>query len=79
MKNRIVLALATAAFVLSLGAHAQSQTPTKIRYTLDWRYQGNLAEFMYAKTGGYFAKEGLDVTVDSGAGSTASITRLSSR
>jgi NitT/TauT family transport system substrate-binding protein len=76
MKNRIVLVLAAATLVFAMGAHAQSQPLTKIRYTLDWRYQGNLAEFMYAKTGGYFEKEGLDVTVDSGAGSTASITRI---
>jgi len=75
MPNRRSFLLGAAASALA-STHGRSQSLTKVRYTLDWRYQGNLAGFMYAKTGGYFEKEGLDVAVDSGAGSVASITRI---
>jgi NitT/TauT family transport system substrate-binding protein len=55
---------------------ATAQPLTKLRFSLDWRYEGQFAAFMMAKAKGYYEKEGLDVTVDSGAGSGASINRV---
>ncbi len=70
---RFGIALATA-LCLSVSAHAQE--PTKIRFTLDWKYQGLHAYIFWAKDKGYFAKEGLDVSIDQGTGSAATVSRI---
>ena len=63
-----------AAFAMAGAAHAQPLT--KIRFTLAWSYEGHFANSMMAKAKGYYEKEGLDVSLDSGAGSGASINRI---
>lgn len=40
-----------------------------IRFTLDWAYQGPQAPFLLAYYKGFFAEEGLSVTIDRGYGS----------
>jgi NitT/TauT family transport system substrate-binding protein len=68
--------VALAAFALSIaGAAAQ---PTKVRFTLDWKIQGIHAWYHWAKDKGYFAAEGLDVVIDQGEGSAATVTRIMS-
>ena len=63
--------------VLSL-AGAAAQEPPKIRFTLDWKYQGIHAYVFWAQEKGYFKAEGLDVDVDQGTGSAATVTRIAS-
>ncbi|MEM6667058.1 MAG: ABC transporter substrate-binding protein [Pseudomonadota bacterium] len=70
---------ASAAFVLASAvtfgsAHAQ----TEIKFTNDWKFEGPSGPLLLAVDKGYFAEEGLDVTVDTGAGSRESIPRVAS-
>ena len=70
MSLKSMLAAAFAAVVLVAGsANAQekiAEEKTKIRFTLDWKYQGIHAFVFWAKEKGYFDAEGLDVTIDQG-------------
>lgn len=58
-----------------------SQTTSKLtplKFTLDFRVTGQTAPFFLAQQKGYYREEGLDVSIDVGAGSVASITRIAS-
>ena len=65
-----------AAIVFSGGALAQKETP--IRFALDWRFEGPAAPFFVAIDKGYYKAEGLNVTIDPGAGSVEGINRVAS-
>jgi len=80
MQRRTFLAASTA-LAASLGTpalFAQSGRLTPLKFTLDFRINGQTAPFFLAHSKGYYKDEGLDVSIDTGAGSVASITRIAS-
>ncbi len=72
--------LATSATVLAAPAVWAQGSPklTPLKFTLDFRVTGQTAPFFLAQQKGYYRDEGLDVSIDVGAGSVASITRIAS-
>jgi NitT/TauT family transport system substrate-binding protein len=71
---RAATMLAAVAVLGALPAAAQ----TKIRFALDWRFEGPSAAYLVAIDKGFYKDEGLEVTIDPGTGSVESINRLAS-
>jgi NitT/TauT family transport system substrate-binding protein len=68
---------AAGALVVLLGAGvAGAQTP--IKFALDWKFEGPAAPFVVGLDRGYYKAEGLEVTIDSGAGSLEPLNRVAS-
>ncbi|MBQ0749800.1 MAG: ABC transporter substrate-binding protein [Roseovarius sp.] len=65
-----------AALALIAGAAPAFAELTDIRFTLGWKTQGSDAPFLLALHKGYFEEEGLNVTIDQGEGSAATVTRI---
>lgn len=64
-------------FAMGLALSASSAlAATDVKFTLDWKFEGPAAPFFIALDKGYFAEEGLNVTIDTGAGSRESIPRV---
>jgi NitT/TauT family transport system substrate-binding protein len=64
-------------FALSAPAMAQVETPD-VKIALDWAFQGPQSVFLYGVENGAFSKEGLNVQVDRGNGSSETIVRVAS-
>ena len=85
MQRRLFLttpaALSTSLAVTLAAPSVWSQSNPKltpVKFTLDFRVTGQTSPFFLALNKGYYKDEGLDVTIDVGAGSVASITRIAS-
>ena len=71
--GRPALLAAIAAFS---GGMATAHAQTAVKFALDWKFEGPSAPYFVAIDKGFYAAEGLDVTVDSGPGSVQGIGRV---
>ncbi|SMO80414.1 ABC transporter substrate-binding protein [Paracoccus laeviglucosivorans] len=67
-----------ASIALGLALTGTAMAETDIRFTLGWKTQGSDAPMLLALSKGYFKQEGLNVTIDQGEGSGATVTRIMS-
>ena len=70
-------AAAPLAMLHAPAVHAQGSL-TPLKFTLDFRVTSQTSPFFLAHAMGYYRDEGLNVSIDVGAGSVASITRVAS-
>ena len=76
--KRAFLQTAAALALASATLFAQAQPVTPIKFLLDWRFEGPAALFLAPVAKGYFRDARLDVQVDAGTGSGASVQRVAS-
>jgi NitT/TauT family transport system substrate-binding protein len=69
--------IAAVAAVAALPSLALAQN-TPIKFQLDWRFEGPAALFLASSAKGYYKDAKLDVTIDAGSGSGATVTRVAS-
>src|SRR6202022_2385516 len=74
MKRTSQLALSAAlALALVAGLAAPAAAQTKLKFVLNWKYQGPQGIFFLPEDRGYYKAEGLELTIDQGNGSGAPI------
>jgi len=74
-QTRTVVAIALAALLPAV-VNAQPAEKRDVKFSLGWIFVASQAMFTYGVDKDYFKAEGLNVTVDRGAGSGASIQRV---
>ncbi|TWG83925.1 NitT/TauT family transport system substrate-binding protein [Cupriavidus gilardii J11] len=74
---QLALAAGTA-MVLSTQFVGEAHAQTKIRFQLDWRFEGPSALFLLGEQKGYYKAEKLDVSIDAGNGSGNVVNRVAS-
>jgi NitT/TauT family transport system substrate-binding protein len=72
------LVLAAIAAVVTVSAASAQTAETKVKFALDWRFEGPAAAFFVAIDKGFYKEEGLEVSIDPGTGSVESINRVAS-
>jgi NitT/TauT family transport system substrate-binding protein len=74
--TRIAVFCLAVATVLFAGLNSSAQAADKLIYMNDWLPGGDKALPFYAQVRGFFAAEGLDVTIHSARGSSEAITKI---
>src|SRR4051812_40868866 len=74
----LMLATAVMAAIMAALPSGSATAQTAIKFSLDFKFEGPSATFLVAIDNGYFKAEGLDVTIDTAAGSVEPITRVAS-
>jgi NitT/TauT family transport system substrate-binding protein len=64
------------ALVVTASATAVARAETRIKFVLNWKYEGPQGMFFLAQDRGYFKQEGLDVSFDQGNGSGAAVPQV---
>jgi NitT/TauT family transport system substrate-binding protein len=64
------------ALALALAASSATAQDTKVKFILDWRFEGPAALFLQGVPKGYYKQEKLDVQIDVGSGSAAAVSRV---
>ena len=76
---RVPILIRAAAFaVLANLAAGAANAQTFVKFSLDFKFEGPSAPFLLGVDKGYYKAEGLDVTIDTAAGSLESIQRVAS-
>jgi hypothetical protein len=73
-RRAFIAGAAAASQLLAQGASAQQLV--KIRYLTPFGYLIGFAETLYADTGGFFAKQGLEVEIQGGRGSAMAVQQV---
>lgn len=72
----LTFAAAGVTLALGLGAAGAADAQTKMKFTLDWAFQGPTSAFLVAEQKGYYKAAGLDITIDAGQGSAGALQRV---
>jgi NitT/TauT family transport system substrate-binding protein len=75
---RPALLVLVAAVGLASFAADQAAAQTRLKFVLNWKYQGPQGWFFVAEDKGYYKAEGIDVTIDQGDGSAAAVPKVAS-
>ena len=78
MKRRALFATLTLGALSSFATLRPCVCPDTDQVRPDWRFRGPAAPHFVALDKGYYKAEGLDVTIDTGNGSTEAINRAAS-
>jgi NitT/TauT family transport system substrate-binding protein len=73
MSHRLLALSLAMGLALCLGAPAPADAQTKLKFVLNWKYQGPQGIFFLPEDRGYYKAEGLDMTIDQGSGSGAAV------
>lgn len=72
------LGATTLSLGLALAGTAPAVAATDINLVLNWKYEGAQSWFFLAEDRGYFKEQGLNVSIDQGEGSAASVPKVAS-
>src|SRR6266403_3294597 len=76
LRRHVLAAIALIALVV--GGANPAAAATKLKFVLNWKYQGPQGWFFVAEDKGYYKAEGIDVTIDQGDGSAAAVPKVAS-
>jgi NitT/TauT family transport system substrate-binding protein len=76
--SSITHALALVAALTAAGVTHQASAQSPVKFSLDWKFEGQVTPFLVPLDKGYFKAEGLDVTIDTAGGSLEPLNRVAS-